>query len=568
MPPNAAEAAPEAVREAVLKVWTRLPLKKRPKIGEFTVLAGIAARVDSNNYQVLALGAGTRCQGHSLRSSTGSTLHDSHAEVLCRRAFLRWLYSELAWALLFDLDTNNTARRSRPASVSTPNDTPWFCWEPQHARFHLRPGRTLDLHMFVSQPPCGDAAIIIDHDHDDVDDVDGVMNDGHLSSSARTGAKPLARHRATTQGGGGNSDARGGTAPAPAAAAAAALPSASDVESSEAPQKRGVTRRKPGKGIPTLSMSCSDKLAKWNVLGLQGCLLSSLLAEPIYLRAVIASLPFSCVEKGQEAAGCVALQRALVDRIHHCLKLRTRNTGRDPPLPLQLFVRPPEPQGDTNQLSSSAGEEEQKRGGGQEEEEEEEHDDDDDDKEGSEPRRRQPSPSGLHWFVGTKIPGGSTELDTIVEDLSRHGHVWAEEVAKRISREPVWEASVGATGRKEGVTSKDTSVRGCPAISRRRLLLHYIPLKAAVQWLAQEQGEERAKKKFCPDVRNEISGKSYEDVKSKILQATYRQLKQDDLGCRTYVDKWRAMQETLPMSDWIAKPPELEDFTGHAVGIE
>ena len=51
----------------------------------------------------------------------------------------------------------------------------------------------------------------------------------------------------------------------------------------------GVCRTKPGRGDPTKSMSCSDKIAKWNVLGIQGSLLSSLLDKPIYIKAIIAA---------------------------------------------------------------------------------------------------------------------------------------------------------------------------------------------------------------------------------------------------------------------------------------
>lgn len=50
----------------------------------------------------------------------------------------------------------------------------------------------------------------------------------------------------------------------------------------------GVLRTKPGRADspPTLCMSCSDKIAAWSVLGIQGALASRLL-EPIYIDTIV-----------------------------------------------------------------------------------------------------------------------------------------------------------------------------------------------------------------------------------------------------------------------------------------
>lgn len=71
----------------------------------------------------------------------------------------------------------------------------------------------------------------------------------------------------------------------------------------------GALRVKPGRGEPTLSLSCSDKLARWGVLGFQGALLSHFLEEALYFdTVVVGKCPYS-----QEV-----MHRALVMRYAAC----------------------------------------------------------------------------------------------------------------------------------------------------------------------------------------------------------------------------------------------------------
>jgi hypothetical protein len=71
--------------------------------------------------------------------------------------------------------------------------------------------------------------------------------------------------------------------------------------------QEGMLRTKPGRGEATRSMSCSDKIARWNVLGLQGALLAGVLG-PVYLDSCVVS---------DSTFNQDALARALCGRLSH-----------------------------------------------------------------------------------------------------------------------------------------------------------------------------------------------------------------------------------------------------------
>jgi hypothetical protein len=268
--------------------------QKKVPASEWTVLAGIVLRTrspspDSDAFRVLAAATGNKCLGRRDLNASGLVVNDCHAEVLARRAFLRYLYAEaLSW----------TERKPEASEQSI------FERHPTSRRLVLKPQHS--LHLFISEAPCGDAAIyelreeVVDELVQqravrEAEDQCGETAMVERSELRLTGAKSRVKRARTDD---------------------------SERERHSPPGKRfaqalGIARVKSGRSdLPlekqTLSMSCSDKLTKWNALGLQGSLLLQWF-DPIFLSSIVVSEDEQAMSAAKQEQ---ALQRALCARLH------------------------------------------------------------------------------------------------------------------------------------------------------------------------------------------------------------------------------------------------------------
>lgn len=83
----------EEVARVALTKYEQLPKKGKPNEQEHSCLAAIVMATSTSkgqcSMQTVAIGTGSKCLGQVNMDPKGEKIHDSHAEIIARKAFLR-----------------------------------------------------------------------------------------------------------------------------------------------------------------------------------------------------------------------------------------------------------------------------------------------------------------------------------------------------------------------------------------------------------------------------------------------------------------------------------------------
>lgn len=217
----------DKVAKLCLDKYSSLKNTGKPNEKEWTVLSGIVLENNLKELSIISLCTGTKCLGGVELKSTkyedrGSRLSDSHAEILAKRALHRYLYYQIE--LMFNSNSSDI-----------------FYLDNSQIKL-----KNVSFHFFSSQTPCGDCSIIPklkEETNDALSPPKKIKKDEQNNFETTFGIEITDVHRT----------------------------GAKCVETDERQDLHGKgvnyhtvgpLRTKPGRGERTLSLSCSDKIAK------------------------------------------------------------------------------------------------------------------------------------------------------------------------------------------------------------------------------------------------------------------------------------------------------------------
>ncbi|QSZ36596.1 hypothetical protein DSL72_006476 [Monilinia vaccinii-corymbosi] len=266
------EPSGDDIANVALEQFDELPSKRKPLkrdggVREWIPLSAIVASGE-DGLTCLALATGMKCLPQcKLSQAQGNVLHDWHAEILCLRSLNHFLLQEVRSLLSTPSTPSRFLQRRAPETITPGSFQP----------FELKPH--IKLFLYCSEAPCGDASM-------------------ELTMAAQEDATPWTLPR----------DA---ASPRDATSTKTQLPGRANF------QLLGRVRRKPSRpdAPPTLSKSCSDKLAAAQYTSLLSSITSLFISpQNIYLHSMI--LPETQYSEAGFAR-CFKTRLAAVQHQHH-----------------------------------------------------------------------------------------------------------------------------------------------------------------------------------------------------------------------------------------------------------